>query len=122
MIGVGGFLMILALAVVGMAIVGYYQASLANAAFGGLELGNARVVSRLRAGPLAWLHMTNLLGIVCTLGLFYPWAKVRLARYQLENTSLDTAGGLGEFMSSPGQATDALGEEVGDFFDVDLGI
>lgn len=121
-IGVSGFLMLLMVAAVAMAIWGYYQASLANASFGGIEIGQVRVVSTLGAGSLAGIHVTNLLGIVFTLGLFYPWAKVRLAKYQLENTSLDTAGGLGEFTASAGTATDALGEEIGEFFDVDLGI
>ena len=53
------------------------------------------VVSRLCAWSLIWIQVTNLLGVVFTLGLFYPWAKVREMRYHLENMSIEAAGGLG---------------------------
>ena len=121
-LGVSGITILLLLGVAGMGIWGYYQARFANASFGGIELGNARVVSRQEAWPLAWIEMTNLLGMIFTLGLFYPWAKVRKTRYLLEHTSLDTAGGLAEFQAAPGEAGEALGEELGEFFDVDFGI
>ena len=119
--GVSGIIMVLLLAAAGMGIWGYYEARFANAAFGGIAIGNARVVSRLEAWPLAWIQITNLLGMVLTLGLFYPWATVRKMRYHLENTSLDTAGGLAEFQAAQGEAGEALGEELGEFFDVDFG-
>lgn len=120
-LGVTGILGILLIASAGMGIWGFYQARLANAAFGGVEIGNTRVVSEVKAWPLAWIEITNLLGMVFTLGLFYPWAAVRKMRYQLENTSLDTPGGLGEFQAAQGEAGEALGEELGEFFDVDFG-
>lgn len=120
-LGIGGILCILLIAAAGMGIWGFYQARLYNAAFGGIEIGNTRVVSTVKAWPLAWIEMTNLLGMVFTLGLFYPWAAVRKMRYQLENTTLDTPGGLGEFEAAQGEAGEALGEELGEFFDVDFG-
>lgn len=121
-LGVTGLLGILLIAAAGMGIWGYYQARFANASFGGIEIGSARVISNVKAWPLAWIEITNLLGMVFTLGLFYPWAKVRKVRYQLENTSLETVGGLAEFQAAPGEAGDVLGEELGEFFDVDFGI
>jgi uncharacterized membrane protein YjgN (DUF898 family) len=122
LLGVTGVLMVLLLAAAGMGIWGYYQARFANAAWGGIEIGASRVVSRQEAWPLAWIEITNVLGMIVTLGLFYPWAKVRTMRYQLEHTSLDTAGGLAEFEAARGEAGEALGEELGEFFDVDFGI
>lgn len=121
-LGIGGLLGILLIAAAGMGIWGFYQARFANASFGGIEIGNARVISNVKAWPLAWIEITNLLGMVFTLGLFYPWAKVRKVRYQLENTSLETVGGLAEFQAASGEAGEALGEELGEFFDVDFGI
>ena len=35
---------------------------------------------------------------------------------------LAAAGGLAEFQAAPGEAGEALGEELGEFFDVDFGI
>jgi uncharacterized membrane protein YjgN (DUF898 family) len=122
MFGIAGLLKLLVLAIAGVSVYGYYQAAHANASIGGIEIGQTRVVSQLRASSLIWIQVTNLLGVLFTLGLFYPWAKVRAMKYHLENTSLDTAGGMGEFTASAGSATDPLGEELGDFFDMDFGI
>jgi uncharacterized membrane protein YjgN (DUF898 family) len=121
-LGVTGVLMVLLVAAAGMGIWGFYQARFANAAWGGIEIGRSKVVSQQEAWPLAWIEITNVLGMICTLGLFYPWAKVRTMRYQLQHTSLDTAGGLAEFEAARGEAGEALGEELGEFFDVDFGI
>ena len=54
--------------------------------------------------------------------VFVVLAEAILLRYLLEHTSLDTAGGLAEFQAAPGEAGEALGEELGEFFDVDFGI
>lgn len=121
-LGVKGIVTLIVVAAAGMGIWGYYQARFANASFGGIEIGTARVISRQEAWPLAVIEITNLLGMICTLGLFYPWAKVRKTRYLLSRTSLDTAGGLAEFEAQAGEAGEALGEELGEFFDVDFGI
>jgi uncharacterized membrane protein YjgN (DUF898 family) len=100
----------------------YYQRSLLNASFGGLEIGPHRLRSTLDTGPLAGLYFKNLALIVLTGGLYYPWAKVALLRYQLENLSVEAQGGLDAFVANAAQGTDALAEEVGDFFDVDFGL
>ncbi|MEO8064723.1 MAG: YjgN family protein [Pseudomonadota bacterium] len=121
-LGVGGFLLILVAAIAGFSIAAYYQASFINASFGGVEIGSNSVLSDLKVAPLMWIYVTNLLGIVFTLGLFYPWAKVRQTRYQLENMQVDSDGNLGAFTAGATGATSAVGEEAGDFFDVDFGL
>ncbi|MEZ5457859.1 MAG: YjgN family protein [Steroidobacteraceae bacterium] len=100
----------------------YYQRSLLNASFGGLEIGPHRLRSTLRTAPLAGLYLKNLVLLVVTLGVYYPWAKVALLRYQIENLSVEAEGGLDAFAASAADGTDALAEEVGDFFDVDFGL
>ena len=120
--GMTGWLLIAGGIVAMLAITGYYQASFANAAFGGIQAGGQYVRSGLRAWPLIWIYVSNLFMVVITLGLFYPWAKVRQMRYQLENTAIDSDGKLAEFTASAGEGIDAVGEEIGDFFDVDFGL
>ena len=105
-----------------LAIFGYYQSSAANAAFGGIQAGSQYLRSNLRSWPLIGIYVSNLFAMIFTLGLFYPWAKVRQLRYQLENTAIDSDGNLAAFTASSGEGIDAIGEEVGDFFDVDFGI
>jgi uncharacterized membrane protein YjgN (DUF898 family) len=120
--GPKGWLLLLLGAVVGFSIYGFYKSQLINASFNGLGLGANSVHCSLKVSGLAWIHVTNLLGILGTLGIFYPWAKVRLARYQLEHMHIDSDGRLAEFLNDAYPQTSALGEEAGDFFDVDLGM
>ncbi|MEP7314023.1 MAG: YjgN family protein [Pseudomonadota bacterium] len=118
----GGFLVVAGAGALFLVVAAYFQKSLLNASFGGVVIGPHRLVSRLRTGPLAWIFITNLLAMVCTLGLFYPWAKVRQARYQLANMALLTEGDLDRFTAAAGVGVDAIGEEIGDFFDIDFGL
>jgi uncharacterized membrane protein YjgN (DUF898 family) len=71
---------------------------------------------------MVWLVFSNLVLTLVTLGLFTPWAKVRLARYRAEHLAItgpdDTAGFVSELVASQG----AIGEEVASFFDVDIGL
>jgi uncharacterized membrane protein YjgN (DUF898 family) len=120
--GFRGLLLLLAGSVIGFAIWGYYRASFLNAAFGGIQVGANYTRSNLRAPNLMWIYVTNLLAIVFTVGLFYPWAKVRELRYQLENTLVDSDGDLSRFSAGTSQGSNALGEEAGEFFDVDFGL
>ena len=115
------------LGVLGMAaallIAAVYQASVLNLAFGSLQIGPHRVQSTLKGSELAGVLITNAVLIVLTLGLYSPWAKVRLLRYQLQHTQLIAEGDLGEFTASATpDDSKALGDEISDFFDVDFGI
>lgn len=121
-LGPGVWLTVLAAAAVALAIWGYYQANFINASFGGVQIGSNYLRSNLQIAPLVWIYVTNLLGIVFTLGLFYPWAKVRQTRYQLENMAVDSDGNLSAFMADASAGSSALAEEAGDFFDVDFGL
>jgi uncharacterized membrane protein YjgN (DUF898 family) len=121
-VGFTGVLVALVAGVAAFSIAAYYQASFINASFGGVQIGSNYIISELKVAPLMWIYVTNLLGIVFTLGLFYPWAKVRQTRYQLENMQVDSDGKLGAFTAGATDATSAVGEEAGDFFDVDFGL
>jgi len=78
--------------------------------------------SSLRARSLAWVSVTNLLAIIFTLGLAVPWAAVRMARLMLENTQVDTSLGFDDYVTQKQQEQSALGEQLGDAFDVDVGL
>ena len=51
-----------------------------------------------------------------------PWAKVRMARLILENTQVDTSQGFSEYLTQKQKEQSSLGEQIGDAFDVDVGI
>jgi uncharacterized membrane protein YjgN (DUF898 family) len=104
------------------AIGAYYQRSFTNAVFDGMELGDHRVRCNLRFGRLFFIFVTNFLGMLLTLGLFYPWARVRLLRYQVESMGFEAAGSLDKLVADNQAASSAIGEEFGEAFDVNFGL
>jgi uncharacterized membrane protein YjgN (DUF898 family) len=122
MLMIGGALGLVVLVVFGTSITAYYRKSLLNASFGGLELGPHRLESTLETGPLCAILLSNFVLILLTLGLYMPWATVRQTRYQLANLRVVARGDLDAFTAAASAGTDAIGEELGDFFDVDFGL
>jgi uncharacterized membrane protein YjgN (DUF898 family) len=78
--------------------------------------------STLRARDLTWVTISNIILIFVTLGLAFPWAKVRMARLMLENTLVDTYVGFDNYISQKQEEVSALGDQIGDAFDVDVGV
>lgn len=107
---------------VSLVLSAYFRKSYVNASFGGLELGPHRVESTLETWPLVGIYLANLVLIILTLGLYAPWATVRQMRYQRENVHVVARGDLDQFAAAASDGTDAIGEEVGDFFDIDFGL
>ena len=100
---------------------GYYRSRLLNNTFGNTEIGSQKLDSRLRARNLIWIFGSNIVLMIFTLGLFYPWARIRSAKYQFDSMSVDTVGSLDTFVEEADTRTSATGEELGEFFDVDFG-
>jgi len=78
--------------------------------------------STLKAKQFAWVMITNFLAVIATLGLAMPWAKVRVAKVMLENTQVYTDGGFDQYMTQKQNESSSLGEQIGDAFDVDVGL
>ena len=83
---------------------------------------NIAFASTLKARSFAWVMLSNMFLILFTLGLAFPWAKVRMARLMLENTFVDTEHGFDEYISQKQDEQSSLGEQIGDAFDVDVGV
>ena len=64
----------------------------------------------------------NTLCILLTLGLFIPFAKVRIAAYKAAHTQFVAQGDLNDFVAAEKEQVGALGEGVNDLFDVDISI
>ena len=59
--------------------------------------------------------------IIVSLGLYLPVAKVRLTKYIVDHINPYALGDFGEFASAEKEKVDALGEELGQVFDFDIG-
>lgn len=84
------------------------------------RLQQHQFASQLTWGRTTFIMLTNLLGIVVTLGLFTPFAHVRWLKYRLEATALLAHGSLDEFVAATGQQVSATGEGMVDLLDFDL--
>lgn len=103
-------------------IAAYLAVSLPNLIWNSTQLGEHRFYSRMEVRPYLWISFTNLLGIVFTLGLFLPFATVRMLRYKLENMGMIAHGDLAEFVAGQAQQAGAMGEETAEMFDVDISL
>lgn len=63
----------------------------------------------------------NTILLILTLGLYYPWASVRMRRYIISHLSV-LATDLDGFTADESDHTTALGEEIGEAFDLGIGV
>ncbi|MDT4856110.1 hypothetical protein FQZ97_904890 [compost metagenome] len=126
----GIFAMIAMVFVIGLAymilplIIGPYATSrLQNLLWEHTSSPRVQFQSALRFGPLFRVTLVNWLLILITLGLFWPFAKVRATRVRLEAMSLLVQGDVDQWVAeaqTPGQGV--LGDAAGDFFGFDMGL
>lgn len=115
----GVFLLFMALSL----IVGpLFQSRIGNLVWNHTRLGEHRFESRLRFWPLLGIGLSNFVLVVLTLGLFMPWAAVRVARYRARCLSLLPAQPLDQFLADTAVDVTATGEETAEMFDFDIGL
>jgi uncharacterized membrane protein YjgN (DUF898 family) len=100
----------------------YLQARVGNIMWNAIAVGPLRFESMLRARDLAGIYMVNIIAVIVTLGLATPWAVVRTMRYRAEKMAMLAAGGLDSFVAGESGQISATGEEVGEMFDIDIGL
>jgi uncharacterized membrane protein YjgN (DUF898 family) len=101
----------------------YLESRLQNMIWNRTELGEHKFESSASARMLLWIHASNLMLITITLGLYKPFAAIRLARYRVQSMVLVPNGNLEEFLGD--QSVDdagAFGQEAGDLFDIDIAL
>lgn len=117
--------------VVIVAIMGFYslmvlvlplmQAYIHKATWQTMTLGdNEFMLDGFSPLKFAFIQATNYLGIVLTLGLFYPWAQVRMHRYKIETLTLIAYDDFDDLATPMMDDESALAEEIGDVFDFDI--
>lgn len=100
----------------------FVAAHVQNVVWNSLRLGPHRFESRVSGRRLAFIAITNLIGVVFTLGLYRPFAEVRLMKYRLACISMIPAGDLDSFLADSGGDLSAVGEESAEMFDFDIGL
>ena len=98
------------------------RARTVNLVFNNITLAGNSFESRLEFKRLAFIYLTNALAILFSLGLAIPWAMMRTRRYRALCTTLVAADDLDGFVDASQRDGSALGEEMGDVFDIAVGL
>lgn len=121
LLGVGA--MVLIYLVVPLLSAPYFGARLQNLLWNGTRGNRVAFASRLRFRDLFRVTLLNWLLIVVTLGLYWPFARVRAARLKLEAMAVETQGDVNEWVARAQQSGQGvLGDAAGDFFGIDMGL
>lgn len=100
----------------------YFTVRSSNLLYNSGALQKHRFKATMTIKAFALILVTNTVAIVCTLGLFHPFAKVRAYRYKIEHLALLPSGDLAQFVADEMKETSALGDEISDFMDFDFGL
>lgn len=115
------FMLVMGFYLVFFLLVGpWFAARIQNLVWNHTALGEHAFASNVRARDLFKIYLTNFIAIILTLGLFKPFADIRLTRYRLTHMALNAQSSLDEFFAQEQQAVSALGEETANVFDVDI--
>ncbi len=95
---------------------------LQNAVWNSVLYRDGRFESSVEFFELLKIHFSNLVGFVLTLGLFKPFADIRLTKYRLERIQFISEDSLDSIVSSAEKEVSSIGEEVTDIFDIDLAL
>lgn len=98
----------------------YVQTRQRNYVWNSTTLGGNSFESTLSVRSMVFIMLTNAVVIALSLGLMIPWAQIRLARYRAEHMTVHLADDWREYVVAKDSQGSALGEEVGEAFDVDV--
>ena len=116
--------MVLVLVVVGigyLALFSLFGALRFRLVYNDLGLGENSIHNSMSVPGYLTVAVTNTLLMVVTLGLFYPWAKVRMTRFLVESLRLEAVN-VDEFVAVAVEEQKAFGEEFGEAFDLGIGV
>ncbi|HPE61123.1 MAG TPA: YjgN family protein [Thiolinea sp.] len=114
-------LLYLPLLVLGSWLRSYFKASLRNHVYSSTRLDHVLLLrSDMGTWRLFLIYVSNTVLVLLSLGLAYPWARIRLARYSARCTSAILQGSLDGYVTRQQEQVSAVGEELGDAFDVDV--
>ncbi|MFO1318955.1 MAG: YjgN family protein [Burkholderiales bacterium] len=100
----------------------YLVTCLQNLVWNNTGLPPHRFTSALRFGPLFWIILSNLVLTLLTLGLYRPFAMVRVAQYRMSCLSMMPGEPLDRFVGERARDVEAVGEEIGEFLDIDIAL
>lgn len=100
----------------------YVAARLQNLVWNATRLGEHGFRANVQAREMLGIMFGNVLLIVLTLGLYKPFADIRLARYRIQHIEFLANGSIDDFVGGLQSRASAAGEEMADMFDFDIAL
>ena len=100
----------------------YVQARTTNLLWKGTSGPGMRFESSLAATRLVGLYLSNILAVACSAGLLIPWAVIRTLRYRLQSLTVIIEEEMEHQANLALAPVGATGQELGDMFNLDLGL
>jgi len=102
---------------------GVYVSIIRNHIFNSSEFADvASFKSDLKPADYALVLFTNALAIIFTLGLAYPWAKIRIARLLAAATEVTIYAGALAIIDTAEEQQSSFAEEAANVFDIDISL
>lgn len=93
-----------------------------NLIWNNTRLARHQFMSEMKWTRMTFIAVTNIIGIMLTLGLFIPFAQIRSMKYRIESMSLLPGDSLDNFIADAQQNASATGEGMADLLDFDLSL
>jgi uncharacterized membrane protein YjgN (DUF898 family) len=101
----------------------YYSVKKREYIFDNTKLNDSvSFLSTMKFFPYAYILITNFILIILSLGFAYPWAKVRVAKYTLDNTMIRMAGGFDDYYSISDVKDSAFADQMNDVLNLGVGV
>ncbi len=104
-----------------LASLAWFNAGMFNVAYQGTRIGQHRFNTSMTATGYAKLMAGNVIGMILTVGLFYPFARVRVARYKAQCLSMRLSGSIDDYVAAETDNVSALGSEMALALDLGIG-
>lgn len=101
----------------------FYTKVIRNHLYDNSEIANiASFKSEVTLASLVFLNATNLLALICTIGLALPWVKIRNANFYSNVTEVTVYAGANEVIADQNDNASAIGDEISEVFDFDIAL
>ncbi|MBL4868654.1 MAG: DUF898 domain-containing protein [Pseudomonadales bacterium] len=100
----------------------YLRSRRYNVLFKNVEFGQGhRMQAHTTLLSYLWLMVSNGIAMALSFGFLSAWVQIRTMRYFLAKTYLNSTEDLDQFVAAQQEEVHALGEEISDLFDADIG-
>ena len=108
--------------ILNLLVLPYARMSALNVAWSNTRLNDARMICRQRFVGYGATNLSNWLLMILSLGLFWPWAVVRMVNYRARHFAISASESFDQFIAGQTASASALGGEAAASLDMEIGL